>query len=341
MNGLSYQRLEKIMNEVPHFRGNVNRFPLGQRRQNNKYFLVRDEDGQKVFDIVYGNTWQRHDITKEEFDLRGGGEVRGYASYDKYDKQGNKTGETDYVWYETIPNVLGVVRPDGTFQFTKDSYHQGDRGFLSQFSTGWFTTQSRHGGMLYRQGRDAKFLPIWKDMKVNIGDMTPTTPYKVVIHHVDRKKAKAMLKGYEHFFKVSEVMVKSMTMEILVKTAQEIINEAFGEDGHKTWHSNRNYLTLAHERVNDAPLDAFVFFALGHDFGRFTYMVRWNNLSYYGGQETPESLFASLKRKLSRELYRDHPDVFKIVEREGDGKPYPACDWGTKIIVDGKEMVQL
>lgn len=341
MNGLSYQRLERIANEVPHYRGNVNRFPIGNRRQNNKYFLVREEDGQKVFDIVYNTTWQKHDITKEEFDLRGGEGARGCAAYQRYDSKGQPTGEYEYVWYETIPNVLGVVRPDGTFQFTKDSYHQGDRTFLSSLSVGWFTTQSRHGGMLYRTGGNSKFLPIWKDMKVNIGDMTPTTPYKVVIHHVDRKKAKAMLKGYEHFFKVSEVMVKSMTMEILVKTAQEVINEVYGVDEHKTWHKTGDYLKLANERVDSAPLDAFVFFALGHDLGRFNYMVRWENLNYYGRQETPETIFASLKRKLSRELYRDHPDVFKPIEYEGESKPYPACDWGTKIIVDGKEVVQL
>ena len=340
MNGLSYQRLEKIMNSVPHYRGNKDRFPLGARRQNNKYFLVREEGGSRVFDIVYGTRWVKHELTKDEWLARGGEEGKGNFAYQQHDKHGNPIPDgVEYGWYETVPSVMGTVRSDETFEFTKEIYYQGDRGFLSQFSTGWFTTKSRHGGMVYTTAYNNKFIPIWKGMKVNIGDMTPTQPYKVVIHHVDRKRAKDMLKDYQHFFKVSEVMLKNMPMETFLTTAQEIVDEAMGVDAHKSWHKQSDYLALAQERVNVAPLDAFVFYALAHDVGRLCYLIRWSSPNHYN-DTTTESIFYNLKRKLSKELYLQHPEVFNPVEYEG-GKPYPACDWGVKIIVDGQEVEQL
>lgn len=341
MNGLSYQRLEKIMNSVPHYRGNKDRFPLGARRQNNKYFLVREEGGSRVFDIVYGYRWEKHTTTKDEWLARGGEEGKGNFTYQKYDEQGNAIPDAlEYGWYETVPCVMGTVRSDETFEFTREIYYQGDRGFLSQFSTGWFTNKSRHGGMVHTTAYNAKITPIWKGMKINIGDMTPTQPYKVVIHHVDRKRAKDMLKGYQHFFKVSEVMLKSMPMETFLTTAQEIVDEAMGVDAHKSWHKQKDYLALAQERVDSAPLDAFVFYALAHDVGRLCYLIRWNNGTVYNRDTTTEGIFYNLKRKLSKELYLQHSEVFNPVEYEG-GKAYPACDWGVKIIVDGQEVEQL
>jgi hypothetical protein len=67
MKALNYKRLLEITNTVPSFRGNVNRFPIGNRKQNNKYFLRRDEDGYTVFDIVYGETWNSTEIDRLEY----------------------------------------------------------------------------------------------------------------------------------------------------------------------------------------------------------------------------------------------------------------------------------
>ncbi len=52
MQGLNYVRLNSISNSVSPYRGSVNRFPIASRRHNTKYFLVREEDGQRVFDIA-------------------------------------------------------------------------------------------------------------------------------------------------------------------------------------------------------------------------------------------------------------------------------------------------
>lgn len=335
MRGLNYQRLERITKEVPHYRGNVDRFPLLDRKSSQKYFLVVEEDGQKVFDVVYGGSWLRHVITKEEYDLRAAKGDRRCQKYEERDFNGKLTGECEYVWYETVPNVLGTVRPDNTFEFNAKRYGQGDRLFLSRLSPGWFTTKSRHGGMLYQSKE--KFIPIWTGMTVNIDDMTPTEPFKVVIHHVNRKKAKTLLDTYEHFLKVSEVMHKNMTLEAFMDTTREVVDGVFGVRASYTYIQPSRYLEEAMKHIHDAPLDAFIFFVLGYDVGRVSYMMRWKGTYGYGASY--ESLHHNLKRRLSKELYLSNREVFNEVEYEG-GLVYPACDWGTKIIVNGKEMEQ-
>lgn len=342
MIGLNYERLTRTMNVTPPYRGSKNRFPLMTRRQNNKYFLVRDEDGKPVFDIVYGKRWTTHTCDKDTYDQKIAEGARAHG-YPVYDNKGNPTGAFEYYWYEVQPNILGTVRSDNTFEFNANVYHQGERGFLSQFSHGWFTTDSRRGGMVYKEGWNnvSRIVPIWKGMRIDVSAMIPTESYKTVVHHVDRKKGKQLLSGYERFFKVSEVMLKSLTMEMIVQTAREVVGEVFNDtEAHSRWHKSDEYLAAAKERMESAPLDAFVLYALGYDIGRFAYMMRWKVTNFNYESESVEVLFASTKRKLSKELYKVNRDVFKEVEYEG-GKPYPACDWGVKIIVDGKEMVQL
>lgn len=340
MKNFNYERLTNIAKNNPPYRGSKNRFPLGMRRHNNKYFLVREEDGQRVFDIVYGHRWSSRMITKEEYDrlaLTGNETLNKYHTYN--DKGQLIPDVFTYHHYEKRENILGVVRPDDTFEFTATYYGQGDRGFLSDFSYGYFTTDSRRGGMLYKLGV-TKQLPIWRGMKINTQTVEPTQPYKVVINHVDRKKSKELVKAYEHFFKVSEVMLKSMSQQAAVETAREVLRDAYGEeDAHAQWHGTDELVAFARERINSAPLDAFLLYAMAYQIGRLSYQVRWSN-SVISNDESPLLMYANVKRKLSKEIYKENPDIFKEVEYEG-GVKYPACDWGVKIIVDGKEVEQL
>jgi hypothetical protein len=143
MQGLNYTRLNSISNSVSPYRGSVNRFPIGSRRHNTKYFLVREEDGQRVFDIVHGQRWKHITLTKTEHDnlaKQGSPKLRSYQHGD---------GTWEYYTYEVSPNILGVVRPDNTFEFTSTSYGQGDRGILSTYGHGELSTNSRMGGMIW------------------------------------------------------------------------------------------------------------------------------------------------------------------------------------------------
>ena len=337
MIGLNYERLDKTTTSVPPYRGSKNRFPIADRRSNTKYFLVREEDGQRVFDIVYGKTWERHDLTKEQYEALEAQGCKELMKYQRYDMKGQPIDDYDYQRYEVLPSILGTVRPDNTFEFNAKRYHQGDRTVMSSFSRGWFSTDSRRGGMVYSHGRDM-LLPIYRGMRVDVSTMQPSVPYEVVIHHVDRKAAKALLAKYEHFYKVSEVMLKALTMRMVLDTARDVVDSIWKDDGgSQKYRRDEAYFTEAEKLVDDAPLDAFVLYCIALNVGRIAYQMRWND----GGENknAHEELFMNLKRKLNKEIYKAHRDVFKEVNCES-GKPYPACEWGTKIIVNGQEMEQ-
>jgi hypothetical protein len=286
---------------------------------------VREDNGEKVFDLVYGIDWVTRDITKEEFDERQG--VRCYQQH-TYDENGNRTPTLVYKMYENRHNVIGTVRPDDTFEFTKESYGQGERMYLSGFVSGFFLTDSRRGGMIYKRGT-LEMLPIWKGMRVHLGmgKLLPTEPCEVQILHVDRKAAKDLIAKYEHFFKVSEVMLKSINDDQFFQLAKEVLGEKPNE---------KDMAQKAMEIMNDAPLDAFVMFAWAHDIDRMRFRMKYQNAMECSPYE---DFYMKTKRKVTKEIYLDNTDVF-VPKTYPMGEVFPANDWGTTILVNGKVMEQ-
>ena len=342
MNGLNYTRLNSISHSVPPYRGSTNRFPIGNRRHNTKYFLVRDEDGQRVFDIVHGQNWKHVTMTKEE--------------YDEYAKLGmqrlNKYQDADGTWeyyrYEVYPNILGVVRPDNTFEFTGRSYGQGDRGILSSYTHGYLCTDSRRGGMiwtgrLHGNGYRGAF-PIYKGLRVGCDSMHPTKPITVVGRKVDRKVGKDLLATYKDFYATTEVMTKAMDYEIFVKTMVEVLSEHIGKPD--TFSTMINWAVCAEKAktlIDSAPLDAAMLYIYGWDVGSMRWNVRRFVDTSYGRysahEDTPHDMFINLKRRLNKEIYKANDTVFKKVEYT-NGEMYPPSEWGYTVMVDGVEVEQ-
>jgi hypothetical protein len=356
MKALNYKRLLEITNTVPSFRGNVNRFPIGNRKHNNKYFLRRDEDGYIVFDIVYGETWNSTEIDRLEYirlklehrkfrkatgTERAQTYVLKWRKHTVVDGKWTQSKECEYHRRDRGHNIMGTVRPDNSFEFTKSRYWQGDRCFLSHHSGGWFSTDSRRGGMVYAvdmQDDNAVFHPIWKGLRVNCDTMEAITPYEVVINHVDRKSGKGILSKYEHMFKVSEVMLKAMDLNSINNTCIDIVDGIFGEGKHKERIGReKEYKEHAEKLINDAPLDALLLFNLAYDVRHVGYRMRYGMNNHT--DDTPENIFMATKRKIAREIYKQNPDILKEVSC-GSGKRYPACDWGVKVMVNGQQVEQ-
>ena len=339
MRVLNYRRLNSITHSVSPYRGSVNRFPLGNRRQNNKYFLVRDEDGQRVFDVVYGNTWTGEDLSKEEY------EVLEKAGFPRLQKYTNLNDEFVYRRYEVLPNILGVVRPDNTFEFTGRRYGQGERGILSDFSDGWFCTDSRRGGLIWQGRKTAdgsrKIVPVYQGLRIDCETMRPVKPITVIGKKVDRKVGKDLLAGYADFYATTEVMTKAMDYDSFVRTMADVISEHVAQDDLSSHHTK--YTEKAETLFATAPLDAAMLYIFAWDIGS----MRWNlrrfldsNMSRYSAHEdSPHSMFLNLKRKLNKEIYRANDTVFKKVEYVNE-EGYPPSEWGYTVIVDGVEVDQ-
>jgi hypothetical protein len=339
MQGLNYTRLNSISNSVSPYRGSVNRFPIASRRHNTKYFLVREEDGQRVFDIVHGQRWKHITLTKAEHDnlaKQGSPKLRSYQHGD---------GTWEYYTYEVSPNILGVVRPDNTFEFTSTSYGQGDRGILSTYGHGELSTNSRMGGMiwtgrLHGNGTRGAY-PIYQGMRVNCESMQPTKPITVIGRKVDRKVGKDLLAGYTDFYMTTEVMTKAMDYEVFVRTMNDVVNEHVPSGDF--YLDYKEYTSVADKLIDTAPLDSAMLYIFAWDIGN----MRWNlrrfvdsQMSRYSAHEdTPHTMFLNLKRKLNKEIYKTHEQVFKKVEYV-DGEMYPPSEWGYTVMVDGVEVKQ-
>jgi len=338
MQGLNYKRLDGISNSVSPYRGSLNRFPIGDRRHNHKYFFVRDDDGQRVFDIVHGQNWKHITLTEAEHDECA---KQGMPRLNKY--QDHNTKKWEYYRYEVSPNILGVVRPDNTFEFTGESYGQGDRGIMSSWSYGWFSTESRRGGMIWSSKTNGgiRIIPIYQGMRIDCETIQPTKPITVVGRKVDRKVGKNLLAGYESFYMTTEVMTKAMDYEVFVKTMLEVVSEHVPDNDFYLDH--KVYTSIADKLIDTAPLDSAMLYIFAWDIGN----MRWNlrrfsdtNFSRYSAHEdTPHTMFLNLKRRLNKEVYKANKKVFKKVEYV-NGEMYPPSEWGYTVMVDGVEVKQ-
>ena len=340
MQALNYKRLNSIAHSVSPYRGTLNRFPIGNRRQNNKYFLVGEEDGLSVFTIVYGNRYTYVSLTKEEHDWQARDGVSNLHSHQ------NSDGSWTCRRYDKIPNVLGLVRSDNTFEFTGTGYGQGERGLLSSYSFGYFTTDSRRGGTVWRGRANGNggvaIIPIYEGLRVHCETMRPTKPITVIGRKVDRKVGKGLLARYQDFYAVTEVMTKAMDYDAFVRTMNDVVNEHMG--GLDAYEMHTDYSAKAETLLHTAPLDAAMLYMVGWDIGN----MRWNlrkfidkNFSarYRASDDTPHTMFLNLKRRLNKEIYKTNDQVFKKVEY-ADCEVYPPSEWGYTVLVDGVEVEQ-
>ena len=338
MRALTWERLTNIKDTVKPYRGTTNRFPIADRRHNHKDFISEERDGEQVYVIRYGYSWQTQQHTKEEWLANQSGITE--RTYN---------GETTYESYKTIPRELGIVRPDNTFEFTSKYYGQGDNIIMSNWSSGYFFRSSRHGGMIYRGGGGDVFHPIFQGMRIYCDTMMPheNSQYQVVGKRVSRKDAKEFLTRYADFYKINEVMLKAMDWNGYIDTAVDAVKSSqISTDNWSLSSDDREKLIkFAEEKLNTSPLDAGIAFALAYDVQNMysrvrAYMDSTNGSSYYKREVELDIVFGNLKRKLNKELYKRNPSVMKLTEYVPN-QSYPPSEWGVDVFVNGKEVEQL
>lgn len=343
MLGLSWNRLTDITKNEKPYRGSDNRYPVANRRHNTKCFYVEELNGERVYRVTYGNTYDRIECTKEDYDA----DPQNVRVYEMAD------GTKEYARYLTKPSTLGIVRSDNTFEFTGSYYGQGDNQIMTSWSKGLLYQSTRHGGMIYREGNPwdkgkgvTLFHPIFKNMRLHIDTMKPheSSVYKVVGKKVNRKMGNEFLKRYETFYSVNEAMLKTMEWKGFLETAIDVVKPYIDDTDNRWWMSAEQkeaLLKFANENIDVAPLDAGVAFMCAYEIHNLYRRVRsaMEDQKYWGSDTDPVSYYANLKRKLNKELYRTHPEVMTLVEHDM-GCPYPASEWGIDIYVNGKEVQQ-
>jgi len=344
MQGITWEILANKEKTIKPYRGTTNRYPLGNRTHNTKCFYVVERDGEKVYSITYGYRAEYTYHTKEEFeeDVRKNGDKSTIGDWGSHIEDSSKR----YRSHVLVPNELGVVRSDNTFEFTSDSYHQGDNIVMSRLTNGWFYRSSRHGGMVYRQCHNVEpiFHPIFKGLRVSCDTMMPhpSSQYTVIGNRVDRKSSKVFTDRYKDFYKVNEVMFKATTSDNILETGVDVMNSC-DVDFSAWWLSvngKSDLIKFADDNLITSPLESCMAYAIAFDIkDSYRRIKAYGSLQKYYRDIEPLELFDSVKRKLNKELYKTHPEVFKEVEL-ASCTMYPASEWGIKILVNGKEVEQ-
>jgi hypothetical protein len=321
-----------ISNSVTPYRGSTNRFPIGNRKECAKYFIVGSEGDKNVFNIVYGSKFVKEYITKEIYDIyNSAGKAVGYES--------GHTAKKYFSWVKT-PDVIGLVRPDNSFEFVGDSYLMGCNSVMSSFSTGQFSNDSRRGGLIYCQRESTRsepyMLPIYKGLRVDCNTMQPLEPIVVTGKHVDRKASKALMAGYKDFYAVAETMCKVMDINSFIDTAKSIRDEyeLHSSLGEETMVTTNKLVT--NKLIAEKPIDAMFLYMLTFNSGRIDSYIHNRN---WGKPDSPMYIFDLMKRRLNKHLYESNRSIFKDVIYKG-GDQLPSSEWGYELTVNGKQVIQ-
>lgn len=330
---LNYKYLENKALKNPPYRGTTNRFPLLGRKSLSYYFLRVQEGDQVVFDICYGSRWHQKSVSSVEA-----------AKYENKDVSVHPDGHGGLFVYEKVHNEMLRVRPDDTIQFvTAGTLGQGERYFLSKFFTGNFSNNSRLGGVIYRS--QSKLLPIYRGLRIR-PDMTPIDDVRVTVRSVDRKKSRELTKRYETFFKVSEVMLKTISTpdawsQLVVDVAQQ--NDTVIKSSSKRYNDyvSKEVKDRFVSLMDDAPLDAFVLAALYHDTRFVRELVdrggKYPSWAHTNLRFLPEQVFETTKRRMLKDLYKASPEIFTS-QTHPLGTPYKSTDWGVLITENGNRV---
>jgi hypothetical protein len=336
---LAYKKLKDITLTQKPYRGTHNRFPVGSRTQSNKYFLTEEINGESIARVIYGERRQYTSINKELHDY-----LRGKLNVNVV-QRGSPTEPTFYR-IDTVPNELGIVHEDNTFEFTAHHLNQGENNILSKWSEGYLNTSIRHGGVVF-SGFE-KFHPIWQGARFNTetSSSQPHTPYQVFGLRVKRKEAKDFFKSYEKFFTIARTMSTAMDWDNFQSAGIEVINQhitGFDWEQVVNWYDDTRaskFKAKAHELKDISPFDAYVLYLCAYNSNvihRFANGVGVKR-SYYREVGLHE-LYLGFHRRVTQDLYKATPDLFNHIEYEA-GKKYPANNWGIKVIVDGKQVKQ-
>ena len=346
MKALNTERLNKLVETIKPYRAsNPPRYPISKRTHNTKVFTIDELDGEKIYRIFYGFDYSREYVSKQEY--LSNHKTDGH--YHEHTWVDNDSPER-YSKYSTAPKELGIVRQDNTFEFTaKDGYGQGDNMIMTSWSVGSLSTNSRQGGMIFREywnEQSGIMHPIFRGLRVNCNTWAvhESSQYRVLGYRVDRKKGNEFLSGYADFYKVCEVMMQAMDTKNLLETGIEVALEN-GADLKSYFlpiELEKKFLAIAHREKNNTPLDCGLLFAMAHNVGEFYRRVRMYHESgmqkIYNDQT--DNLFNNLKRKLNKELYRENKSVMKETEYTA-GRYYPPSEWGIKLVdLQGNELQQ-
>lgn len=239
--------------------------------------------------------------------------------------------------------MLGTFHKDSTFEFNPSfgSYSQGDTGVVSSVLPGWIQSKVNYGGLIFHHKQAKVQVPIYQGLRVRLCDGTPTEPYEMHVHSLDRMKTKPYRKEHDGMFKNGLFMLKAMGAESVVEELKSI---ALGNIKLERDYKDTD-LDMAYDPKD--PAGAILALALRYNLNncscKFSYSNSWGYQRFLASMG-PQPLIRSVKNYFYRELYiraRDKGEEVLQTKVYKFGDKMPTTEWGHKILVNGVERKRL
>lgn len=332
----SYDRLCGVLNSVKPYRGS-DRYPMANRTHRGKYMIPKKVNDKIEFHVCY---WWRHepiDISEAEYNNMGSDEQQQYHNYNSYSSNLPKV----YRRYEKLPNVVAIVRDDNTVEFTAEYFGQGDRGYLSSLSHGWFSTCHKKGGGLYRGGNVQQI--IFKGLRLNINthEVHESCDYNIITRVVDREKAKDVLEEYDRPFKIAEAMIKGYSLERFFEDV--LVMKETVDKTHKSenlYVRAREYKTEGVKLLKTDEVGGCMLLMIHKDHSlvnRSDRYVRSNVIdSWTRDAGEPVDYFYRMRKNVHRDLYIECNALKERIHKHGDH--IPSSTWEISIRLNGEAV---
>jgi hypothetical protein len=139
-------------------------------------------------------------------------------------------------------------------------------------------------------------------------------------------------------------MALAMEWETFRRTAIEVIDEhitGFDWDNLHGWFDPKRqeeFIAAGKSLQDSAPLDAYILYVCGYKYNVLN-KIKTNKNYAWEKDSTMAMLYLNFHRRITQDIYKSTPELFKEVEYEGS-KGFPANNWGIKVLVDGLQVKQ-
>lgn len=256
--------------------------------------------------------------------------------------------------YCGVPNEIGIVYPDNSFEFTLlgGDIPQGLKMSIS--AGGWLGapcvylyTSSRHGGALLSGGgytarfpeSGTKFThPVFRGLRiyVNTLELHESCNYEIVGYKTNIKAVKAAFKPYKESFTVADIMFRNMRDEDIIGMVKEIEYRSYS-------YASKSDTVFDLETITANPLLSMLELASLGNINSLRENVRWavesatqtaftRNTAFVLNKDT---LVANTIRAFKRKLCREDIGNLLIKIVHEPTKKFPASIWSNEIRLTG------
>jgi len=329
---LSFNMFASKVRSIDPYRGTM-RYPMENRSNRQNIFeLVETEEGVE-FHVSHGYTYTQKPISKARFEMLDG--VRGARVY----KKEHDHDKHEYYTTDVTPRVLCIVRSDNTLEYATNSFYQGDNMKMTDWTNGYQYDSYRMSGTAWH-GHNGVNHPVFMGLRIDEDHNSVGQKVQVFRRTVNRKRSKELMASYKEKFKSPDAMLKCMDTDTMIVSIKDILDEHFGgEQNH--YISNHECFAIAERMFAEGcNFDGVILHGFAQGIQGFN---RWaidsytsgNNRSYYRMIE-PKNVVPRLIACMAKKLYKEYKP---FDEEEVDFKNVKPCQWGIRVVVDGKEVI--